>query len=83
MGLLTQIARHGNRDVRRAVILNRHAPLAVLLTLLEDPYALNRTLLCRHPALGDEQLWQLIDDPEPQVRFTAVQVLASRNVVGD
>jgi hypothetical protein len=76
--LLKQIAGHGNRDVRRAVILNLQAPLEVLKEFLQDPYALNRALLCRHPALTEQELWELTTDPESQVRFGAVQVLASR-----
>ncbi len=76
--LLASIARHNNRDVRRAVILNHQAPLTQLQALLEDPYALNRALLCRHPALDKHSLWLLLEDPEPQVRFSAMQVLAER-----
>jgi len=81
--LLAQIAGHPDRDVRRAVILNQQAPLEVLLPLLEDPYPFNRVQLCRHPALSSIALWQLIDDPEPRVRFTAVTVLASRHGTGE
>jgi len=76
--LLAQIARHRDRDVRRAVILNMQAPLEVLKEFLHDPYALNRALLCRHPALTEQELWELTTDPEAQVRFSAVHVLASR-----
>jgi hypothetical protein len=76
--LLRQIAGHGNRDVRRAVIINLQAPLEVLKEFLQDPYAFNRALLCRHPALTGQELWELTTDPESQVRFSAVQVLASR-----
>jgi hypothetical protein len=76
--LLTQIAGHRDRDVRRGVILNQQAPLTVLKQLLQDPYALNRVLLCRHPALDEEALWELTTDPEAQVRFSAVEELASR-----
>jgi hypothetical protein len=76
--LLRQIAGHGNRDVRRAVIFNLQAPLEVLKKFLQDPYALNRALLCRHPALTEQELWELTTDPESQVRFSAVQVLAAR-----
>jgi hypothetical protein len=76
--LLAQIARHRDRDVRRAVILNMQAPLEVLKEFLQDPYALNRAMLCRHPALTEQELWELTTDPEAQVRFSAVHVLASR-----
>jgi len=76
--LLAQIAGHRDRDVRRAVILNQQAPLEVLKGFLQDPYALNRALLCLHPALSEQGLWELTADPEAQVRFSAVQVLASR-----
>jgi len=76
--LLRQIAGHRNRDVRRAVILNLRTPLEVLKEFLQDPYALNRALLCRHPALTEQELWALTTDPESQVRFNAVQMLASR-----
>jgi hypothetical protein len=75
--LLARIAGHRDHDVRRAVILNPQAPFEILRNLLEDPYPFNRARLCRHPALGDDELWQLIDDPEAQVRFSAVQVLAA------
>jgi len=78
--LLRQIAGHRDRDVRRAVILNQQAPLGALIDLLQDPYALNRALLCQHPALTEQELWELTTDPEAQVRFRAVQVLASRCV---
>jgi len=54
------------------------APLEVLKEFLQDPYALNRTMLCRHPALTEQELWELTTDPEAQVRFSAVHVLASR-----
>jgi hypothetical protein len=81
--LLAQIAAHRNRDVRRAVILNQQAPPQVLTELQQDPYPLNRAMLCRHPALGEDELWDLTGDPEAQVRFNAVQVLASRCVACD
>lgn len=74
--LLSKIAGHSDRDVRRSVILNKQAPLSVLQLLLEDPYPLNRALLCWHAAMSSVELWQLIEDPEPQVRFSAVQALA-------
>lgn len=80
--LLAKIARHSDRDVRRSVILNKQAPLPVLQLLLEDPYSLNRAMLCRHAAMGDFELWQLIEDPEPQVRFSAVQALALLSEAG-
>lgn len=80
--LLAHIAAHDDRDVRRAVILNQQAPPEVLTQLQRDPYPLNRAMLCRHPALGDAELWELTADPEAQVRFSAVQHLASR-CVGD
>jgi hypothetical protein len=76
--LLAQIAGHRDRGVRRAVILNQQAPLEVLKEFLQDPYPLNRALLCQHPALTEQELWELTTDPEAQVRFRAVQVLASR-----
>ena len=75
--LLDRIARHPHRDVRRAVILNPQSPLPVLRSLLEDPYALNRVMLCSHPNIGAAEYWHLIDDPEPQVRFSAVQAMAT------
>ncbi len=75
--LLIKIAAHSDRDVRRAVILNQRTPLTVLKTLLEDPYALNRVQLCRHAAMECAQLLPLREDPEPQVRFSAVQSLVS------
>lgn len=75
--LLARIATHSDRDVRRAVILNPQATLDILKALLEDPYPLNRAELCRHPALGDEELSELTSDPEAPVRFSAVQVLAT------
>lgn len=75
---LLQIAGHADRDVRRSVILNPQATLAVLQTLLEDPYPMNRAQLSRHGAMGNSQLLNLLDDPEPQVRFSAVQALAAR-----
>ena len=81
--LLARIAAHRNRDVRRAVILNQQAPPEVLAELRQDPYALNRVMLCRHPALGESELWELTSDPEAQVRFGAVQVLAMRCVADD
>ena len=81
--LLAQIAAHRNRDVRRAVILNQQAPPKVLTELQQDPYPPNRAMLCRHPALGEDELLDLTGDPEAQVRFNAVQVLASRCVACD
>lgn len=76
--LLARIAVHPDRDVRRSVALNPQASSEVLECLLEDPYPINRATLCRHPALGDDALWQLTDDAEAQVRFSAVQQLCSR-----
>jgi len=81
-GILMKIAGHEDRDVRRAVILNPEAPLSVLETLIEDSYPLNRVLLCRHSEMDCSQLLHLLDDPEPQVRFSAVQILASRYCAG-
>jgi hypothetical protein len=81
--LLAQIAAHRDRDVRRGVILNQQAPPEVLKGLQQDPYALNRAMLCRHPALGVAELWELTADPEAQVRFGAVQALASRCMTDD
>jgi hypothetical protein len=70
-----RIAEHSDKDIRRAVILNNQAPLVVLKMLLDDPYPLNRVILARHPALTEAEHNRLIDDPEPQVRFTATQML--------
>lgn len=79
--LLALIAAHSDRDVRRAVILNPQTALDILKALLEDPYPLNRAQLCRHPALGNEELSELTSDPDAQVRFSAVQVLATHLIV--
>lgn len=76
--LLAQIASHRDRDVRRSVILNQQTPLAQLKLLSDDPYALNRALLCQHPALDTDSLWLLLEDPVPQVRFCAMQALAKQ-----
>ncbi len=76
--LLFRFANHHDRDLRRAVILNPKAPFAVLQLLQQDPYPINRVQLCRHPILPDEFLWRFLDDPEPQVRFTTIQVMAER-----
>ncbi len=80
--LLAGITEHSDRDVRRSVILNARASRSVLQSLLEDPYSLNRALLCGHAAMGSIEYWQLIEDPEPQVRFSAVQALASLTDTG-
>lgn len=76
VSLLTKIIRHRDRDVRRSVILNSKVPLAQLKQLTDDPYALNRVLLCQHPILDSDSLWLLLEDPEPLVRFSAMQALA-------
>ncbi len=76
--LLFRFANHQDRDLRRAVILNTNTPLTVLKVLQQDPYPINRAQLCRHFALTNAILWQFLNDPDPQVRFTTVQVLAAR-----
>jgi hypothetical protein len=75
LGIMKRIAQHGDKDVRRAAILNGQAPLVVLKMLLDDPYPLNRAMLARHPALTEAEHERMIDDPEPKVRFCAVQAL--------
>jgi HEAT repeat protein len=77
---LIRIAAHENPDVRRSVILNKQAPLAVLKPLLDDPYPINRAMLAGHPALTVEVRRYLLDDPEPQVRFIAAQALAKKDL---
>ncbi|MEZ5446609.1 MAG: hypothetical protein R3F45_12640, partial [Gammaproteobacteria bacterium] len=47
-------------------------------TLREDPYPLNRVMLAEHPALTEEDLEGLIEDPEPHVRFAALRALIRR-----
>lgn len=78
ISLLTKIIRHRDRDVRRSVIFNSKASLTQLKQLSNDPYALNRVLLCQHPALDSDTLWLLLEDPVPEVRFSAMQALANQ-----
>jgi hypothetical protein len=72
---MKRIAQSSDKDVRRAVILNSQAPLAVLKMLLDDPYPLNRAILARHPVLTEVEHQRMIGDPEPKVRFSAAQAL--------
>jgi len=67
--MLQQLVQHENPDVRRAVILNKMAPRALLQNILQDPYALHRGMVLGHPHLHDEDRWQLHQDPDPRVRF--------------
>jgi len=76
--VLLAIADHENRDVRRSVIVNPHVPDAALIKLQDDPYPLNRAILSGHPNCLTENLWFLLKDPEPQVRYTAGKALAVR-----
>jgi len=76
--VLLAIAEHENRDVRRSVIVNPHVPDAALIKLQDDPYPLNRAILSGHPNCLTENLWFLLKDPEPQVRYTAGKALAVR-----
>jgi len=80
LSIIKRIAEHSDKDIRRAVILNNQAPLVVLKMLLEDPYPLNRAILARHPALTEAEHMTLICDPEPQVRFTATQMLVRKSI---
>jgi hypothetical protein len=77
--ILKRIAKHGDKDIRRAVVMNDQTPLVVLKILLDDPYPLNRAILAKHPALTEAEHLRLIDDPEPQVRFVATQMLMRKS----
>ena len=78
--IVKKIAEHSDKDIRRSVVLNNQAPLVVLKMLLDDPYPLNRAILAKHPALTEAEHLRLIDDPEPQVRFTATQMLVRKSL---
>lgn len=80
LSILKRIAEHSDKDIRRAVILNNQAPLVVLKMLLDDPYPLNRAILARHPVLTEAEHTRLVDDPEPQVRFIATQMLVRKSL---
>jgi len=64
--------------VRRSVIVNPNVPDEALMKLQDDPYPLNRAILSGHPNCLTENLWFLLKDPEPQVRYTAGKALAVR-----
>ena len=78
VGILLDIVRNADKDVRRSVCFNAGAPAEVLHQLLEDPYPLNRADLTRHPVLKENTLETMLADPEPQVRFGAAQALVRR-----
>ncbi|WP_332673930.1 hypothetical protein [Aromatoleum sp.] len=66
---LARLAVHECADVRRAVILNRQTPRAILRVLRQDPYPLHRALAVDHPNLADADRWRMRDDPDIQVRY--------------
>ncbi len=76
--ILKRIARHSNRDVRRAVVLNKNSTNTVLRVLSDDPYPLNRVFLVGHRNIDTADLEAFLMDPEPMVRFAGARSLASR-----
>jgi hypothetical protein len=76
---LARLAAHDCPDVRRAVILNRRTPRAVLRLLRQDGYALHRAMVVDHPRLADADRWRMRDDPDVQVRFRVFQHFARRD----
>lgn len=75
---LARLAVHECPDVRRAVILNRRTPRAVLRLLRQDGYALHRAMVVDHPRLADTDRWRMRDDPDAQVRFRVFHHFARR-----
>lgn len=66
---LARLAVHDCADVRRAVILNRKTPRAILRVLRQDAYPLHRALAVDHPNLTDADRWRMREDPDVQVRY--------------
>lgn len=76
--ILQKLITSPKADIRRGVILNRKATRKTLLPLLEDAYYLHRLMLVGSAVLMDRDKWQLCDDPDFQVRFTAYQYFAKK-----
>lgn len=66
---LARLAVHDCADVRRAVILNRKTPRAILRVRRQDAYPLHRALAVDHPNLTDADRWRMREDPDTQVRY--------------
>jgi len=75
---LARLAVHECADVRRAVILNRQTPRAILRVLRQDPYPLHRALAVDHPNLTDADRWRMREDPDVQVRYRVFHHFAWR-----
>ena len=78
--ILKRIANNSNRDVRRSVILNKKVTAKVLELFIEDPYPLNRVILASRPQCSRQVNWQLANDPDREVRFSAIRTFAMQLV---
>lgn len=78
--ILKRFAKNSNRDVRRSVILNKKVTAKVLRLFIEDPYPLNRIILASRPQCGRQANWQLANDPDQEVRFSAIRTFAMQLV---
>ena len=78
--ILKRIAKNSDRDVRRSVILNEKVTAKVLELFIEDPYPLNRVILASRPRCSRQTLWLLANDPDQEVRFSAIRTFAMRMV---
>ncbi len=78
--ILKEITKNANRDVRRSVIQNKSATAKVLELLVEDPYPLNRVILASRTQCGRQIIWQLANDPDKEVRFSAIRTFAMQMV---
>jgi hypothetical protein len=74
--ILNEITQNSNRDIRRSVILNSKVTADTLAMLEEDPYPLNRIILGSKKQSSLETKWTLVNDPDPEVRFSAIRTYA-------
>lgn len=78
--ILKRIAKSSDHDVRRSVILNKKVTAKVLELFIEDPYPLNRVILASRLKFNRQANWQLANDPDQEVRFSAISTFAMQMV---
>jgi hypothetical protein len=78
--VLKRIAKNSDHDVRRSVVLNEKVTAKVLELFIEDPYPLNRVILASRLKFNRQGVWQLANDPDDEVRFSAIRTFAMQMV---
>ena len=76
--ILKRLAKNSDRDVRRSVILNENVTGKVLELFVEEPYPLNRIILASRKKCNRQTRWRLANDPDNEVRFSAIRFFAKQ-----